>query len=367
MLELANLEKRFGDFTAVNKINLKIAVGQLYGFLGPNGAGKTTTIKMITGLLAPTSGNIILDGENILHRPLESKMKIGYIPDQPYLYDKLTGREYLYFSGGLFNITKEKLTKEIDELIRQLKIGDWIDKRTEEYSQGMKQRIVIAVGQLYGFLGPNGAGKTTTIKMITGLLAPTSGNIFLGGENILHRPLESKMKIGYIPDQPYLYDKLTGREYLYFSGGLFNITKEKLTKEIDELTRQLKIGDWIDKRTEEYSQGMKQRIVIASAFLHSPKLLIIDEPMIGLDPQSAFVVKKLLKDKVSDGITIFMSTHSLNVVEEICTHVGIINNGNIIFDGTIETLLRMKQEHNRNLEKIFIELTEENESDYSHT
>ena len=242
-----------------------------------------------------------------------------------------------------------------------------LEKRFGDFTAVNKINLKIAVGQLYGFLGPNGAGKTTTIKMITGLLAPTSGNIFLGGENILHRPLESKMKIGYIPDQPYLYDKLTGREYLYFSGGLFNITKEKLTKEIDELIRQLKIDDWIDKRTEEYSQGMKQRIVIASAFLHNPKLLIIDEPMIGLDPQSAFVVKKLLKDKVSDSITIFMSTHSLNVVEEICTHVGIINNGNIIFDGTIETLLRMKQEHNRNLEKIFIELTEENESDYSHT
>lgn len=230
-----------------------------------------------------------------------------------------------------------------------------------------KVNLKISQGQLYGFLGPNGAGKTTTIKMITGLLSPTSGNIFLDGADVKLNTLESKMKIGYIPDQPFLYDKLTGREYLYFSGGLFNVTKEKLTSKIEELIAQLKIGDWIDKRTEEYSQGMKQRIVIASAFLHDPKLLIIDEPMIGLDPQSAFVVKKLLREKADNGFTIFMSTHSLNVVEEICTHVGIINNGKIIFDGTIETLLKMKHEHDRNLEKIFIELTEEHESDFPHS
>lgn len=242
-----------------------------------------------------------------------------------------------------------------------------LEKHFGDFTAVNKINLKIFSGQLYGFLGPNGAGKTTTIKMITGLLSPTTGNIFLDGADIHHHPIESKMKIGYIPDQPYLYDKLTGREYLYFSGGLFKITKDILTQEIDLLIHQLKIGEWIDKRTEEYSQGMKQRIVIASAFLHKPKLLIVDEPMIGLDPQSAFVVKKLFKDKVKEGLTIFMSTHSLNVVEEICTHVGIINNGNIIFDGTTEELLKLKQEHNRNLEKIFIALTEEDESDYSHT
>ncbi len=242
-----------------------------------------------------------------------------------------------------------------------------LEKRFDDFTAVNKINLTITEGQLYGFLGPNGAGKTTTIKMMTGLLSPTSGNIFLDGKNIQLSPLESKMKIGYIPDQPYLYDKLTGREYLYFCGGLFDITKEKLSQTIEELIHQLKIGNWVDKRTEEYSQGMKQRIVIASAFLHNPKLLVIDEPMIGLDPQSAFTVKKLLKEKVSEGLTIFMSTHSLNVVEEICTHVAIINNGNIIFDGSIETLLKLKQEHNRNLEKIFIALTEENEPYYSHT
>lgn len=217
--------------------------------------------------------------------------------------------------------------------------------------------LKIDKGELFGFLGPNGAGKTTTIKMIVGLLSPTSGNIFLDGIDVWQNPIESKMKIGYIPDQPFLYDKLTGREFLYFSGGLYNIDKKTLTNKIEELINLLKIGDWIDQRTEEYSQGMKQRVVIASAFLHEPELIIIDEPMIGLDPQTAFLVKKFFVEQVNNGKTIFMSTHSLNVVEEICTKVGIINKGCIIFDDDLSSLKKLKQEKNNNLEELFIELT----------
>ena len=152
-------------------------------------------------------------------------------------------------------------------------------------------------GELFGFLGPNGAGKTTTIKMITGLLSPTSGNIFLDGEDVWKKQIESKMKIGYIPDQPFLYDKLTGREFLYFSGGLYGISKNILKDKIEEMLDLLKFGNWIDKRTEDYSQGMRQRITIASAFLHEPELIVVDEPMVGLDPQSAFDVKKMFVDK----------------------------------------------------------------------
>ncbi len=219
--------------------------------------------------------------------------------------------------------------------------------------------LKINKGELFGFLGPNGAGKTTTIKMIAGLLSPSFGNIHLDGIDIWLKPIESKMKIGYIPDQPFLYDKLTGKEFLFFSGGLYNLSKERIKNKIAELSEQLKIGDWIDKRSEEYSQGMRQRIVIASAFLHEPELLIVDEPMIGLDPQSAFDVKKILTEKAKNGTTIFMSTHSLNVVEEICTHVGIINKGNIIFNNTIEVLHNLKRENNNNLEEFFIQLTNE--------
>lgn len=212
-------------------------------------------------------------------------------------------------------------------------------------------------GELFGFLGPNGAGKTTTIKMIVGLLSPTAGEILLNGINVWHNPLESKKKIGYVPDQPYLYDKLTGREYLYFCGGLYNLSKNYIKEKIDEIIDTLKIGNWIDQRTEEYSQGMRQRIAIASAFLHEPDLIVIDEPMVGLDPQTAYTVKKFFIEQVNQGKTIFMSTHSLNIVEEICTNVGIINNGKIIFNDTINSLKQLIKKNNHNFEKLFIELT----------
>lgn len=219
--------------------------------------------------------------------------------------------------------------------------------------------LEIKKGELFGFLGPNGAGKTTTIKMITGLLSPASGNILLDDIDVWKNPIEAKMKIGYIPDQPFLYDKLTGREFLYFSGGLYNIPKDKIRNSVDEIIDLLKFGSWIDKRTEEYSQGMKQRVVIASAFIHNPNLIVVDEPMIGLDPQSAYDIKKLFTEKAKCGVTIFMSTHSLNVVEEICTTVGIINKGSIIFKDTINELHKLKVDHNSNLEDLFIQLTNE--------
>lgn len=219
--------------------------------------------------------------------------------------------------------------------------------------------LTVLKGELFGFLGPNGAGKTTTIKMMTGLLNPTDGNIHINGINAWENQIESKKKIGYIPDQPFLYDKLTGREFLYFSGGLYEIPVKELNTRIDDLLDKLKIGNWIDKRTEEYSQGMRQRIVIASAFVHLPELIIVDEPMVGLDPQSAFLVKKLFVEYANNGGTVFMSTHSLNVVEEICTDVAIINKGKIIFRNKIEALHQLKQQHDSNIEELFIELTDE--------
>ncbi len=234
-----------------------------------------------------------------------------------------------------------------------------LSKKYGQFLAVNKINLTIDKGELFGFLGPNGAGKTTTIKMITGLLSPTSGNILLDGKDVWLNQVESKMKLGYIPDQPFLYDKLTGREFLYFSGGLYGINKKVLTDRIAELLELLKIESWVDKRTEEYSQGMKQRITIASAFLHNPKLIVVDEPMVGLDPQSAYIVKNFFTDSVKNGTTIFMSTHSLNVVEEICTKVGIINKGNIIFDDTLTALSRLKEEKNNNLEELFIQLTNE--------
>lgn len=217
--------------------------------------------------------------------------------------------------------------------------------------------IHIQAGDFFGFIGQNGAGKTTTIKMITGLYAPTSGKVLINGIDISADPVKAKYHIGYIPDQPYLYEKLTGREFLFFTGGLYSIEKTLLNIRIKETIEALQIGDWIDKRTEEYSQGMKQRIVIASSLLHNPAILVVDEPMIGLDPQSALAVKNILSEKAASGSAIFMSTHSLHVAEELCTRFGIIKDGAMIFEGTKDELEIIKGSDHKNLESLFLELT----------
>lgn len=217
--------------------------------------------------------------------------------------------------------------------------------------------INIGCGELYGFLGQNGAGKTTTIKMITGIYALTSGSISIDGIDISKNPIEAKRRIGYVPDQPYLYDKLTGREFLYFSGGLYNLNRKFISTKIDELVNLLNIENWIDKRTEDYSQGMKQRITIASALLHDPKLIVLDEPMVGLDPQSAVLVKNILKKKVSEGASVFVSTHSLSFAEEVCSRVGIIKQGKLIYEDKREAIESIKTNLNQNFEEVFLELT----------
>lgn len=217
--------------------------------------------------------------------------------------------------------------------------------------------LVINSGDFFGFLGQNGAGKTTTIKMITGLYSPTSGSVLIDGIDIQKNPIEAKQLIGYIPDQPFLYEKLTGREFLYFCGGLYQIEKKQLKYKIEETIDQLKIEQWFDKRTEEYSQGMKQRITIASALLHDPKLVVVDEPMVGLDPQSSLVVKNVLIQKASEGVAIFMSTHSLNVAEEICSRIGIIKDGQMILEDRKEAIEQVKGIDHHNLESLFLHLT----------
>jgi ABC-2 type transport system ATP-binding protein len=217
--------------------------------------------------------------------------------------------------------------------------------------------IHVKQGELYGFLGQNGAGKTTTIKMIAGVYEPTSGSISINGIDISKKPVQAKLQIGYVPDQPYLYDKLTGREFLYFSGGLYNLDKKTISNKIDELVDTLNIESWLDKRTEEYSQGMRQRITIASALLHNPKLIVLDEPMVGLDPQSAVLVKKILKQKVSEGASVFVSTHSLSFAEEICSRIGIIKAGVMIYEDKREAIETIKTNLNSNFEEVFLELT----------
>jgi ABC-2 type transport system ATP-binding protein len=218
--------------------------------------------------------------------------------------------------------------------------------------------LTIPKGEFFGFLGPNGAGKTTTIKMIAGLFTPTAGEILIDGHNIVTDPTAAKVVMGYIPDQPFMYEKLTGREFFYFVGGLFRIEKKELHKRVDALIEHFDIGEWIDKRAEEYSQGMRQRLTIAAALIHNPKLVVIDEPMVGLDPRSAKIVRDTLRQLSKDGISIFMSTHSLLVAEELCDRVGIINNGKLVFLDTKEKLDVYKQQYDGTLESLFLALTD---------
>ncbi|MBI5471291.1 MAG: ABC transporter ATP-binding protein [Ignavibacteriae bacterium] len=210
--------------------------------------------------------------------------------------------------------------------------------------------LKIEAGEFFGFLGPNGAGKTTTIKMLTGLYEPTVGHCFVDGHDVHWTPLEAKRSFGYVPDQPYLYEKLTGREFLHFVGGLFGIPYRDVKNRIDEIKDLFEIGSFMDKRAEEYSQGMRQRIVLTAGLLHDPKVLIIDEPIVGLDPRSARLVKDTLKQKTKEGLTVFMSTHLLEIVEELCDRIAIIKNGKIIHEDFAPS-------RNGNLEALFLELT----------
>lgn len=232
-----------------------------------------------------------------------------------------------------------------------------VTKKFGDFTAVDNLNLKVSDGEFFGFLGPNGAGKTTTIKMITGLYAPTKGQIFVNGIDIQKNPLQAKLHIGYIPDEPFLYDKLTGLEYLYFSGGLYKLEKTFLKNQIEELIETLDLSDWIYKLTEEYSRGMRQRIAIASALLHNPSVIVIDEPIVGLDPQSAVIVKKILKEKANQGAAIFMSTHLLTIVEELCDRIAIIKNGKIIFENTTTEFQNMKSKYDGNFELLFIELT----------
>jgi ABC-2 type transport system ATP-binding protein len=219
--------------------------------------------------------------------------------------------------------------------------------------------LTVPKGEFFGFLGPNGAGKTTTIKMIVGLFAPTAGKITVNGFDIVQQPLEAKQSIAYVPDIPFLYEKLTGREFLYFIGGLYSIPKQTLHERVAELIDHFEIGPWIDKRTEDYSQGMKQRVTIGAAMLHHPKAIIIDEPMIGLDPRSAKIVRETLHAQSQSGISILMSTHSLPVAEELCDRIGIINNGRLVFCDTHEQLQLDKAKYDGKFESVFLEVTKQ--------
>jgi ABC-2 type transport system ATP-binding protein len=232
-----------------------------------------------------------------------------------------------------------------------------LTKKFGDFTAVDELTLRVGAGEFFGFLGPNGAGKTTTIKMMTGLYAPTDGVVRINGFDIQNDPLRAKECMGYVPDLPYLYEKLTGREFFYFTGGLFKMEKRAVEKKINELIERFELSEWVDKRSEDYSQGMRQRITIAATFLHDPKVIVIDELMVGLDPRSARIVKDALLEKVKEGVTVFMSTHSLPTAEELCDRIGIIHHGRLVFLDSLKKLQEQKRGADGGLESVFLELT----------
>jgi ABC-2 type transport system ATP-binding protein len=216
----------------------------------------------------------------------------------------------------------------------------------------------VAAGELYALLGHNGAGKTTAIKMLVGLIRPGSGSVRVGGYDLVHQTREATALVGFVPDQPYLYDKLSGREILSFVGRMYGMDNQQLQRAVEREIARFELSDFVDELTETYSHGMKQRTVFASALLHAPRVLVIDEPMIGLDPHSIRLVKDLLRHEVASGMCILMSTHTLQAAEEIATRVGIMSHGSLLFDGTVETLREQFPTERLSLEAMYLALTE---------
>ncbi len=212
-------------------------------------------------------------------------------------------------------------------------------------------------GEIFGFLGPNGAGKTTTIKMIAGLLKPDAGQVFINNRSLATEPEICKQDTGYIPDRPYLFEKLTGYEFLQFIASLYSLDPGRFAENTDHYLSLFDLQEWRHHLIESYSHGMRQKLIISSVFMLEPPLIVVDEPMVGLDPKSARIVKELFKNHAARSTSIFLSTHSLEIAEELCDRIGIILNGKLRAIGNLKDLqLEAKTEHS-DLEEIFLELT----------
>ena len=215
-------------------------------------------------------------------------------------------------------------------------------------------------GEIFGFLGPNGAGKTTTIRMITGILNIDEGDIIIDGKSIKSEPLEAKRNFGFVPDNPDMFLKLKGIEYLTFMADVYDIPQDERKEKIEDLTKRFEIYSELNNQIQSYSHGMRQKIVICGALLSEPKNWILDEPMTGLDPKSSFDLKEMMRRHARSGKTVFFSTHVLEVAEKLCDRVGIINKGKLVFVGTFDEM-KQKFKENASLEELFLEITEENE------
>jgi ABC-2 type transport system ATP-binding protein len=219
-------------------------------------------------------------------------------------------------------------------------------------------KLEIKSGEIFGFIGPNGAGKTTTIKMMTGVTNADKGFIKIDGTDIALDPLKAKKKFGFVPDNPDMFLRLKGIEYLNFIGDMYDVSKKDRQDLIEKLSKAFEINDVLSDQIQTYSHGMRQKIVLIGALLHNPKVWILDEPLTGLDPKSSFKLKEMMKDHVKQGNVVFFSTHVLEVAEKLCDRIGIINKGNLVFEGTFDQL-KKKYKSRKNLESIFLEITKD--------
>lgn len=215
----------------------------------------------------------------------------------------------------------------------------------------------VYAGEIFGFLGPNGAGKTTTIRMVAGVLQPTRGHVVIGGADLASDPRAAKAKIGYIPDRPFLYEKLSGEEFLRYVAGLWGKDDPATEVRMEKLLELFHLTDWRDELIESYSHGMRQKLLISSALIHQPELIVVDEPMVGLDPRSAKLLKELLRAYADRGGAVFLSTHTLEVAEALCDRIAIINRGEIIALGSMNELQGQAQAGGAHLEEIFLKVT----------
>ncbi len=218
----------------------------------------------------------------------------------------------------------------------------------------------VRCGEVFGFLGPNGAGKTTTMRMLVGLIRPTSGRLAVAGVDVVADPIRARQIVGYIPDRPYLYEKLTALEFLAFIGGIYGVDLEAQRARAGELLELFGLSEWANELIESYSHGMKQRLTMAAAVMHRPQLLVVDEPMVGLDPRGAVLVKNLFRRMVADGQgTVFLSTHTLEVAEELCDRVAILQHGRVIAQGDLAAIrAQVGEAGDARLESLFLRLTD---------
>ena len=237
-----------------------------------------------------------------------------------------------------------------------------IKKQYGDFSALKSINLDISRGELFGFLGPNGAGKTTLIRILTGIIKPSSGKVFVGPFDLYAEPDKAKSMLGYVPDRPYLYEKLTPLEYFDFMGGLYNVPAEKIQQKGEEMLKIFSLWDRRHELIESFSHGMKHKVAMSAAILHDPEIFVVDEPTVGLDPRSVKLAKDFFRELANRGKTVFLTTHTLSVAEDLCDRIAIIRNGDIVALGNLEELQKRASMPGNDLEAVFLKITEEEQA-----